>query len=128
MSNEGYIVVFQGFGHPKGKIAGLRTWCSYPSKAAFEADKPFYDMVVAEGISSQEAVDLVQEVPFLIRLQAMIRSAHGDPLQLKVMSDSMCRRAGEVGQGIQFALSYERLMIAKLIQGWTDGTIPWLED
>lgn len=83
----GYNVVFEGTGktdsltgEPLSNYEGIRTWTTYSSEEEFErwwANDPQESIIVAQGVTDEEAVALVKQTSGRARALAALRSSAG---------------------------------------------------
>jgi hypothetical protein len=79
----GYAVVFEGTGLPDSNHKGIRTIVEYTSKADFDRRRAEGgtggDIIVAEGISLDEAHRLAAEVSIGARMDALLLQIQENP-------------------------------------------------
>ncbi len=79
MSKDSYNVVFE-YDETMGGAYGVRTWTSYTDRAKFEEifkGRPG-EIVVARGVSQEEALNLTSLTPEICRLMCAVEQAYQD--------------------------------------------------
>lgn len=75
-----YNVVYRGTGEPGSNVNGMITWTSFPDKDAYISQSKKYpskDLVIAEGVTKEQAIELKKSTPFAAYLDYAVDQATG---------------------------------------------------
>jgi len=95
MANKsGYNVVFEGTGKERSNFLGVRTYSTWESREEYEKDKadPSFsrDRVVAEGVTPERAVEIIEQQDIAYSVLASIESStRGGVVQEGILAEKL---------------------------------------